>query len=125
MLTVLAAGGGNKAVDTTTTQTPRRRGRIVTALLGAVLAALLGGRTARGQGEWRQPDVNAAHSRYLPGSIAPPLRVVWSLPLPFSASPAVAAGDSLYLLGNNSSRTYTVLALRARDGRTLWPGPTA
>lgn len=65
--------------------------------------------------EWRQVSADAAQSRFLPGTVLPPLRLVWRRPIPTSFGPLIAAGTQIYVVD-----TQTIAAVRSDDGRVLW-----
>ena len=94
---------------------------IVGVLFGVPVAPAQQADEARN--EWRQPNADAAHSRYVSGDIRPPLSVAWESPqLPILRS-MVAAGDRILALcrrGWYLQERLELLCIDANTGKVTW-----
>jgi outer membrane protein assembly factor BamB len=86
---------------------------------GTVAAALVPAPRAAGQATTFQAD--PAHTGFVRGGPAPPLRRAWTHRLPGRSSyPVIADGKVFVVAGKAHNRGAQVLALSARSGRRVW-----
>jgi hypothetical protein len=68
--------------------------------------------------EWRQANANAAHSRFLPQTVSPPLRLIWAV-RSYIGQDIVAEGNQLYL-NVQSEPSPRVISMGIREGKEAW-----